>query len=132
MDAVIIRRLTVAEHAHLRPYRPATVRNTKLALLQKRRASTVKCRQALNKSLHQVGILATPLQRALSAIDDLLASIDRQTSNQLAVLFSWASLTAIDAAAAFIGLDPKASDSGQKQGRRLSKHGPSEFKALAV
>jgi transposase len=158
VDAGLIRRLIVAEQAHLRPYQPATAAQHQLALLQRRRASTVKCRQALDKSLHQVALLATPLQQALSALDDLLASIDRhlhdildtqedlrlgahrletvpgigrQTSTQLAVLFSRVPLTASDAAVAFVGLDPRACDSGQKQGRRrLSKRGPSELRRL--
>jgi transposase len=156
VDAGIIRRLIVAEQARLRPYQPATAAQHQLALLQRRRANTVKCRQALDKSLRQASLLATPLQQALSALDDLLASIDRhlQASWIRRKTYGWVHIvwrrcralagkpqpnspccsaghrTASDAAVAFAGLDPRACDSGQKQGRRLSKRGPGELRRL--
>lgn len=158
VDAGMIRRLVMAEHAQLRPYQPAAAVHRQLALLQRRRASVVKHRQALHKALRQIDDLAAPLEQTLAALDRLLAEIDqqleallhsqeclaadahrletipgigRQTSTQLAALFSRINLANSDAAVAFIGYDPRACDSGQKTGRRrLSKRGPSELRRL--
>ena len=158
VDAEMIRRLVAAEHSNLRPYQPATQVQRQLALLQRRRACVVKHRQALQKTLRGVDELETSLGEALTALDELLDTIDhklhellvsqttlmadvrrlesipgigRQTSTQLAVLFSRVPLKRSDAAVAFIGLDPRACDSGQKRGRRrLSKRGPSELRRL--
>ena len=60
-----------------------------------------------------------------------IPGIGRQTSTQLAVLFDRVPLSGSDAAVAFVGLDPRASDSGQKRGRRrVSKRGPAELRRL--
>ena len=129
-----------------------------LALLQRRRATVVKHRQALQKALRTVSELAESLDVTLMALDALLTRIDqqlnelltsqpapyadarrlesipgmgRQTSTQLAVLFDRVPLSCSDAAVAFVGLDPRACDSGQKRGRRrLSKRGPGELRRL--
>ena len=158
VDAEMIRRLVTAEHMHLRPYQPATEAQRLLALLQRRRACVVRHRQALQKALRGVVQLEDPLQETLDAIGVLLEAIDRQlhevlatqtalaadakriesipgigrqTSTQLAVLFSRVPLSKSDAAVAFVGLDPRACDSGQKRGRRrLSKRGPGELRRL--
>lgn len=158
VDASMIRRLVQAEYRQLRPYQPAATVHRQLALLQRRRASVSKHRQALHKALRQVDVLATALDETLAAFDTLLAQIDqqlaallnsqetlkagacrlesvpgigRQTSAQLAALFDRVSLANSDAAVAFVGLDPRASDSGQKAGRRrLSKRGPGELRRL--
>jgi transposase len=158
VDAQMIRRFITAERQHLRPYQPATMVQHQLALLQRRRATVVKHRQALQKALRSVSELAEPLQETLVALDALLTRIDhqlndllelepvlkaearrlesipgigRQTSTQLAVLFDRVALTRSDAAVAFVGLDPRASDSGQKRGRRqVSKRGPGELRRL--
>lgn len=158
VDAGMIRRLILAEHAQLRPYQPASAVHRQLALLQRRRACVVKHRQALHKALRQINALTTALDQTLASLDALLTHIDqqletllntqealaadarrletipgigRQTSTQLATLFSRVPLTHSDAAVAFVGLDPRASDSGQKSGRRrLSKRGPGELRRL--
>lgn len=158
VDAQMIRRFITAERGHLRPYQPASTTQHQLALLQRRRATVVKHRQALQKALRSVSGLEEPLRDALTAVDGLLARIDpqldslltlqpalkadarrlesipgigRQTSTQLAVLFDRVPLSHSDAAVAFVGLDPRASDSGQKRGRRrVSKRGPSELRRL--
>jgi transposase len=54
VDAQMIRRFIAAEQAHLRPYQPASDAQRQLALLQRRRASVVKHRQALQKALRGV------------------------------------------------------------------------------
>ena len=158
VDAQMIRRFISAERSHLRPYQPASKVQQQLALLQRRRATVVKHRQALQKALRTVSELASSLDETLVALDGLLTRIDqqvdellslqpalkakarclesipgigRQTSTQLAVLFDRVPLRGSDAAVAFIGLDPRACDSGQKRGqRRLSKRGPSELRRL--
>jgi transposase len=158
VDAGMIRRLVMAEHVELRAYQPAAEVYRQLALLQRRRASVVKHRQALHKALRQIDTLTTALDQALAALDQLLTHIDqkleallntqetlaadahrlesipgigRQTSAQLATLFSRVNLVSSDAAVAFVGFDPRASDSGQKSGRRrLSKRGPGELRRL--
>ena len=158
VDAGMIRRLVMAEHGQLRPYHPASAVHRQLALLQRLQGCVVKHRQALHKALRQVATLAASVEHALASLDALLADIDRQlaallntqeslavdarrlqsipgigrqTSTQLATLFSRVNLANSDAAVAFVGLDPRASDSGQKAGRRrLSKRGPGELRRL--
>ncbi|WP_161808463.1 transposase [Methyloglobulus morosus] len=158
VDAGMIQRLILAEHAQLRPYQPAAAVHRQLALLQRRRGSVVGHRQALHKALRQIGILATVLDQTLAALDTLIAQIDqqldtllnsqeglakearrletvpgigRQTSTQLVTLFKRVDLANSDAAVAFVGLDPRACDSGQKSGRRrLSKRGSAELRRL--
>lgn len=158
VDAQMIRRFITAERCHLRPYQPASAIQHQLALLQRRRATVVKHRQALQKALRSVNELEAPLVDTLAALDVLLKHIDqqldevlalqptlkaearrlesipgigRQTSTQLAVLFDRVPLSRSDAAVAFVGLDPRACDSGQKRGhRRLSKRGPGELRRL--
>ena len=158
VDARIIRRFLLSEHRHLRAYQAPTEVEQQLALLQRRRATLVKQRQALQKSLADVDELKTALKTAVNALNDLLDVIDqqmktllttqpelhqhskrlqsipgigKQTSVQLAVLFSRVKLTHSDAAVAFVGLDPRAADSGLKKGRRrLSKRGSSELRRL--
>lgn len=158
VDAQMIRRFITAEREHLRPYQLASEVQQQLATLQRRRATVVKHRQALQKALRSVNELEAPLADTLAALDGLLQQIDqqleatlarqpalktqarrlesipgigRQTSTQLAVLFDRVPLTRSDAVVAFIGLDPRACDSGQKRGRRrLSKRGPGELRRL--
>lgn len=158
VDAQMIRRFISAERSHLRPYQPPSAVQRQLALLQRRRATVVKHRQALQKALRTVSELAESLHETLMALDALLTRIDqqvdellslhpalkakarrlesipgigRQTSTQLAVLFDRVPLRGSDAAVAFVGLDPRACDSGQKRGRRrVSKRGPSELRRL--
>lgn len=158
VDAHMIRRFITAERSHLRPYQPASAIQHQLALLQRRRATVVKHRQALQKALRSIDELEAPLIDTLTALDALLKHIDqklddlltlqptlkaqarrlesipgigRQTSTQLAVLFDRVPLSRSDAAVAFVGLDPRACDSGLKRGRRrVSKRGPGELRRL--
>lgn len=158
VDARIIRRFLISEQRHLRPYQAPTEVEQQLALLQRRRAILVKQRQALQKSLGDVDELKTELKTATNALNELIKAIDQkmkkhllaqpelqqeskrlesipgigvQTSVQLAVLFNRIALINSDAAVAFIGLDPRACDSGLKKGRRrLSKRGSGELRRL--
>jgi transposase len=134
VDAHMIRRFITAERSHLRPYQPASAIQQQLAILQRRRATVVKHRQALQKALRSVNELEAPLIDTLAALDVLLKHIDqqlddlltlqpalkaearrlesipgigRQTSTQLAVLFDRVPLSRSDAVVAFVGLDPR-------------------------
>jgi transposase len=158
VDASVIRRFVEKEGDGLRPYQPAEESQRAIDLLQRRRACVVRHRQALAKSLSGVAGLDEALRLALAQVDALLASIDglireapasrpealagarrietvpgigRQTATQLAVLFERVPLAGPDAAVAFVGLDPRPDDSGDKRGRRrLTKHGPAELRRL--
>lgn len=127
-------------------------------MLQRRLGTVVKYRQALHKALRQAHTLGQAFDETLAALEGLLVQIDqqlttllnsletlkndarrlesmsdigRQAATQLAVLFNRVSLANSDALVAFVGLDPRASDSGQKTGRRrLSKRGASELRRL--
>ena len=158
VDARLIRRFLISEQRHLRAYQAPTEIEHQLALLQRRRATLVKHRQALQKSIADVDELKAGLADITNSINQLLITIDqqiktlvstqpelhqhtkrlasipgigKQTAVQLAVLCSRTQLTHSDAAVAFVGLDPRGSDSGLKKGRRrLSKRGPSELRRL--
>jgi transposase len=158
VDAQLIRRFLINEQPYLRAYPVPTEIEYQLALLQRRRATLVKHRQALQKSLADVHELQAGLTDITHTLNQCLATIDqqiktlvatqpqlqqhskrletipgigRQTAVQLAVLFSRVKLTHSDAAVAFVGLDPRAFDSGLKKGRRrLSKRGSSELRRL--
>ena len=104
---------------------PASAAQGQRGLWQRRRACVVNPRQALQKALRDGAELATPVAETLDGLDTLLAS------TQFAALFCRAPLTHSDAAVAFVGLDSRVCDSGQKPGRRrLSKCGPSELRRL--
>lgn len=107
VDAQMIRRFITAECCHLRPYQPASMAQHQLVLLQHRRATVVKHRQALQKASELV------------------------KRHCMMPLFGRMPLSRSDAAVAYVGLDPRASDSGQKRGRRrVSKRGPGELRRL--
>jgi len=77
VDAQMIRRFITAERSHLRPYQPASALQHPLALLQRRRATVVKHRQALQKALRSVA-------DTLAALDGLLKQIDQPLEEALA------------------------------------------------
>jgi transposase len=83
VDAHMIRRFITAERGHLRPYQPASAIQHQLALLQRRRATVVKHRQALQKALRSVNELEAPLFDTLAALDVLLKHIDQQLEGVL-------------------------------------------------
>ncbi len=157
-DAEVIARYVMAEHPGLRPYAPASELQERIDLLLRKRASIVRHRDALRKSLRELPGLNDAAMRAMRSLTELLTCIDEQleelvrtdqtlaqrsellrtmpgvgplTSISLANLLERVKLANSDALVAFVGLDPKPNDSGQHRGRRrLSKRGPSEIRRL--
>lgn len=157
-DAAVIARYVAAEHSRLRPYAPASEVQEHIDLLLRKRASVVRHRDALRKTLRELPGLSDAAMQAMSALAELLQRIDAQlralvcsdlalvqrsellrtipgvgplTSVSLANLLERVNLANSDALVAFVGLDPKPNDSGQHRGRRrLSKRGPSEIRRL--
>ena len=148
-------------HGQLRRWQPQPAQQQALDELLRRRAMVVKCQQQLRMSATGcAGVLATlePLMQefvralklfdvqinaavtALEAMDADKSSFKCITSVPGIGLLSGAALLGVfrrlaagsaDAVIAFLGLDPRPMDSGNKTGlRRLSKRGPSEWRRL--
>jgi transposase len=159
-DARLLARYVAHEQAHLHRYVPPTPRSEQLTILLERRALLVRTRQALKQSLADLAALDAEKRRALEALDLLVKAIDRQltqlndgdpptaqlvtrlktisgvgplVATLLAALFQRFAFRHADALIAYVGLDPRPDQSGQRQGRRrLSKRGPPEWRRLLV
>lgn len=155
VDAAVIARYLQREGAALHRYVPPTPEQREIDALLRRRATVVSTKTQLRLSLGGLPGLGGELQAAVRHVDAIIAKIDRrlrelaQTSAlahqrvetvlgigpllgvALANLFARVPLRNGDAAVAFVGLDPRAKDSGQSTGRRrLSKRGPAELRRL--
>lgn len=155
LDSAVIARYLAEHHQQLHPYRlPSEVQAKVDQLLGQRWAvvsKRVSLRQALKGcELHEplAGLLQA-LERMLKAIDqriqELIATdaqlqqtqrllqtitgVGAQSSALLATLLHRIPFARSDALVAYSGLDPRANDSGKKQGRRmLSKRGSPELR----
>ncbi len=144
-DARLIARYVAAEGKHLHPYQPPSAEQQELRALLLRRASLVKLKMATRQSL------GAQARAIVQQFNQLLKAIDRRIAEIIASVPGWRELAvrlrsepgigpvvaahlvqvltriAFHGADAFIahtGLDPRANDSGRKQGRRwLSHHG---------
>ena len=158
MDATVIARFIAQEHPRLRAYAPPTTNQRKLDRLIRRRATLVRIKSTLKLTMRHVGGLAADLAAVLEKLEALLAKIDatmvtlaaRSPHHQAAqqrveTIVGVGPLVGLsltntlervpfqkaDAFVAFLGLDPRANDSGRKAGRRrLSKRGPAELRRL--
>ena len=158
LDAQLIARYVSHEHAHLHPYRLPTQLHTQLDELITRRHQVVVHQGALRQSFSGMSQPLSGVKRVLRQMDVLIEQIDAQLSalvakdEQLAPLagrlkgmvgfgplLSTTMAHALrrhefkssDSFIAFVGLDPRARDSGQLRGRRfLSKRGPAEMRRL--
>src|SRR5207253_7740885 len=155
VDARLIGRYIVREHAELHPYVPPTPVQREIDQLLRRRATVVETKTRLRLSLHGMVGLAADLRIALKRLDGLITKLDqrlrqlathqaeslRRVESVLGVgpllgvaltnTFERVPLRNGDAAVAFVGFDPRAKDSGQCIGRRrLSKRGPAELRRL--
>lgn len=154
VDAHVIARLLDREIADLRPYSPPPAAFAQIRSLLRHRASVVAHRAALQASLHQtpwLSELQTAFATTLKAIDAQLdallhsvASVCRLRQRLLTIPGVGPMVSALlvsllvphafassDALVAFVGLDPRASDSGQRSGRRkLTKRGDAEARRL--
>ncbi|MDT3776924.1 transposase [Nitrospira sp. MA-1] len=158
VDAELIARLIAQEHTRLRAYTPPTANQRKLDRLIRRRATIVRLKGTLKQTMRHLSGFAHELKAVMGKMDALLAKIDatmaalaacsphhQEAQQRLQTIVGVGPLVGIsltntlervpfrkaDAFVAFIGLDPRANDSGHKTGRRrLSKRGPAELRRL--
>jgi transposase len=158
LDAQLIARYVANEHRNLHPHRLPTQLQTHLDELIARRHQVIVHQGALRQSFSSMTKKPTQLTRALRALDELIEQIDEQLARLIAQderlaplaqrlhgvvgfgpLLSTTMAHALtrhpfkncDAFIAYVGLDPRARDSGQLRGRRfLSKRGPAEMRRL--
>lgn len=158
VDAVLIARYLSHEVTHLRAYEPPTPEQRAMDQLLKRRAKIVSLKTALRLTCDEAPSLKAKSVTVLASFATLLKQIDQEiaalnkaipkraeqvtrlqsiagvgllTSSWLANLFDRVKFSNGDAVVAFVGMDPRPCDSGQKRGRRrLSKRGPSEGRRL--
>lgn len=158
VDAALVARYVAKEHEHLHPWYPPNPTQRQLQRLIRRRAKLTSARSTIRASFKDLASLRTESRALLKRFDALIAKIDTQARalikadqereqafqrldaipavgtavgiGLLASLERWA-LPRADAFVAFIGLDPRAEDSGKKSGRRrLSKRGDPELRRL--
>ncbi len=158
VDAAVLARYLAQEHVGLHPWQPPTPAQDRLTQLLKRRAKVVVAKGLLRASLAGLDILSVERDATLNQLDALLAAMDRElpravralpqgttrwarlrsipgigplSGAALTELFSRVSFPRSDAVIAYLGLDPRPCDSGQRRGRRrLSKRGPAELRRL--
>lgn len=158
VDAGLIARFLAHEVSQLRVYEPPTPAQREMDQLIRRRAKIVTLKQSLRLSCAQALSLKADTTKLLAGFAVMLKKIDRQiavltqaipqrveqskrlqtivgvgplVSAWLANLLSRLQFQNSDALVAFVGMDPRPFDSGQKRGRRrLSKRGPSEGRRL--
>ncbi len=158
VDARLIARFLAHEGSRLRAYEPPTPEQRQMDQLIRRRAKIVMLKQGLRLSCAQVPALKAETNKLQADFAALLKKIDRQiaaltqtipqraeqskrlrtivgvgplVSAWLANLLSRVQFENSDALVAFVGMDPRPFDSGQRRGkRRLSKRGPSEGRRL--
>ncbi len=158
VDAELIARLIAQEHSRLRAYTPPTANQRKLDRLIRRRATIVRLKGTLKLTMRHLGGFAAELKAVMGKVDALIAKIDatmaamaacapkhQEAQQRVETIVGVGPLVRIsltntlervpfrkaDAFVAFIGLDPRAKDSGRKAGRRrLSKRGPAELRRL--
>ena len=158
LDARILARYVAHEHHELRRWEPQPCEQQALDELIRRRATVVKSQQALRMSASDSPAFKAMIKPTMMAFDKLLAELDKQiaavaaalsadtqqfesiisvpgigllSGSALLGLFRRLQTRGADAVIAFLGLDPRPMDSGQKTGlRRLSKRGPAEWRRL--
>jgi transposase len=151
VDAGTIARYLAEHHLHLHPWEPGTQGQQQVQQLLARRAQLVRHRTAVRQLLRGVAVDAQAQRAVQAAFDALLDAMDEQvdaamaedahmaqgcqrlrtvtgigpqTAALLAALLARLSFANADALVAYSGLDPRANDSGSRQGRRrLSKKG---------
>ena len=158
VDAELLARLIAHAHTHLRAYTPPTASQRKLDRLIRRRATIVRLQGTLKLTMRNLGGFAAELKAVLVKLEALIAKIEatmtamaaegphHQAAQQrvepivgvgplmgirLTNTLERVPFRKADAFVAFLGLDPRANDSGQKAGRRrLSTRGPSELRRV--
>ena len=158
VDAEVMARYVAREHGELHAYVPPSSAQKRLAQLIGRRTTLIRAKDRIRQSLSGLPILKTETRQLLEHIDRMIGRIELQvqrtleqmpaareaaehivkipgfgelTSTWLGYRFTRLPYSKSDAVVAAAGLDPRADDSGQKQGqRRLSKRGPAEERRL--
>ena len=156
-DALLIVRYLQREADELRQWEPAAPGYRELQMLLHRRATVVRARTQIQQSLQGLSLLDNALKRLMKEIDKVdrqIARLIQRTLQQAQWEADWqrcqqvegigpitaAALTMAykrgpfkdsDAFVAFIGMDVRVRDSGQKQGKRkLTKQGDPELRRL--
>lgn len=158
ISAEVIARYVSREHAEFHAYVPPSKEQRALKQLLERRSKLTVTKGALIQSLRTLRGAGREIKQLMSALDQLIAHIDRLTEHTLQKLpsareaaehiqtiagfgalsgaylgysFTRHPFSSSDSVVAFSGLDPRAEDSGKKHGRRrLSKRGPSEARRI--
>jgi transposase len=158
IDAQLIARYIAREHQDLHPYVPAPDSHRRVMRLLHRRAQLVKTQIALRLSASEMTDLKAATLAIVAQIEALLQRIDRKiravvkaeaatahqvrhlqsingigplTATALTLTYQRHPFTGVEAFIAFLGLDPRARESGKYQGRRsLSKRGDGEIRRL--
>lgn len=156
-DARLLARFLKNEGEHLRPWTPPPAVYGKLQSLLRRRASLIQAKTSLTQSWSNDASLKSSFAAFVKSIDrlDLLVKkkikdvlreaglleqvarcqavegIGFLTATALVMAFNRGDFTSSDSYIAFLGMDLRVSDSGQKNGRRfLTKRGCSEIRRL--
>jgi len=158
MDAQILARYVAHEHRELRLWQPQPPAQQALDELIRRRGTLIQHQHGLRMTASDVPALKAAMAPMMKAFTKVLAHIDSEIKKAVKALsadtrdfecitsipgiglLSGAALLGLfrrlrtqggDAVIAFLGLDPRPMDSGQKKGlRRLSKRGPAEWRRL--
>lgn len=158
VDAQLIARYIQHEAVHLRLYRPPTETERAIDQLLRRRAKLLALRSAAAMTLQGVPALKAQAVALRHHLDRLISRLEamlteriaaepgkRATCERLQSIVGVGPLVGAglgnaldrlafrnaDAFIAFLGLDPRAQDSGAHRGRRrLSKRGPAELRRL--
>ena len=158
MDAQILARYVAHEHRELRPWQPQPPAQQALDELMRRRGTLIQHQHGLRMTVSDVPALKAEMASMMEAFAKVLAHIDSQIEKAAKALSAdtkdFERITSIpgigllcgaallgvfrrlharggDAVIAFLGLDPRPMDSGQKKGlRRLSKRGQAEWRRL--
>ena len=156
-DARLLARYLRNERDDLRPWVPPTKDYRALQGLLHRRATLIRARTTIQQSLRDVAGLKITLRATLRQLDRTAAAIDRRirdtllragwhdherrcrqiegigplTAAALVMAFARGHFSGSDAFIAFLGLDVRVRDSGNKRGqRRLTKQGDGEIRRL--
>ncbi|WP_129934060.1 transposase, partial [Pseudomonas sp. SWI36] len=156
-DARLLSRFLKNEGEDLRPWTPPPAVYGKLQSLLRRRAALVSARTAMTQSWANEGLLKAAFETFVKSIERLDLLIQKKikevlreaglleqvircqavegigflTASALVMAFIRGEFKSSDAYIAFLGMDLRVNDSGQKNGRRrLTKRGCSEIRRL--
>lgn len=158
LDAQVLARYAAHEHAQLRAWTPASPEMRRLDDLVRRRGALTKHMSAIKQSTADCEPLRATMTALFEQFDKAIDVLDGQiaqaaadlnldseafehitsvpgigllSGSVLLGLFQRLAQRSADAVIAFLGMDPRPMDSGQKIGRRrLSKQGPAEWRRL--